>query len=67
MPFSVTIIFIALMALIQLPMTVFVGVYRVKTGIRFMDGGDQTLMQRMRAHGNFTETVPYQSARHGCG
>src|SRR5258706_14353308 len=35
-----------------------VGYRRVQTGIQFFDGGDQTLLRRMRAHGNFTETVP---------
>jgi len=31
---------------------------RVQTGIQFMDGGDQTLLRRMRAHANYTETIP---------
>ena len=51
-------LFVGLFALIQIPITVMVGYRRLQTGIQFLDGGDQTLMRRMRAHGNFTETVP---------
>lgn len=62
MPFldslSITIFFVGLFAIIQVPMTVMVGFRRLQTGIQFMDGGDQTLLRRMRAHANFTETVP---------
>lgn len=35
-----------------------VGLRRGQTNIQFSDGGDQVLLRRMRAHGNFTETVP---------
>jgi hypothetical protein len=54
----VTLVFIALFALLQIPMTIVVGLRRVQTDTHFLDGGDQTLLKRMRAHGNFTETVP---------
>jgi uncharacterized membrane protein YecN with MAPEG domain len=54
----VTLVFIALFALLQIPMTVAVGLLRVRTDIHFMDGGNIPLLRRMRAHGNFTETVP---------
>lgn len=54
----VTALFIGLLALIQIPLTAMVGLRRVRTGIQFSDGGDQTLLRRMRAHGNYTETVP---------
>ncbi|WP_434053439.1 MAG: MAPEG family protein [Roseibium sp.] len=54
----VTIVFVAVFALIQIPMTVAVGLRRLQTDVQFMDGGDGVLLQRMRAHGNFTETVP---------
>lgn len=54
----ITLVFVALLALLQIPMTITVGLKRLHTGIRFMDGGDTDLMRRMRAHGNFTETVP---------
>jgi uncharacterized protein len=54
----ITTIFIGLFALLQVPLTVLVGYRRVQTNIQFFDGGDQALLRRMRAHGNFTETVP---------
>lgn len=54
----ITVLFIGVFALLQVPMTVMVGYRRVQTGIQFFDGGDQTLLRRMRAHGNYTETVP---------
>jgi len=56
--FYTTILFIGIFALIQIPLTVMVGFRRVQTGIQFMDGGDTTLLRRMRAHANYTETVP---------
>ena len=55
---QVTLVFVAMFALIQAPMTVAGGLRRLKTNIMFLDGGDQVLTRRMRAHGNFTETVP---------
>ena len=54
----ITVLFIGLFAIIQVPLTIMVGYRRAQTGIQFFDGGDQTLLRRMRAHGNFTETVP---------
>jgi uncharacterized protein len=54
----ITLFFVGLFALIQVPLTVMVGYRRVQTEIRFLDGGDRTLLRRMRVHGNFTETVP---------
>lgn len=54
----VTAFFIGVFALIQIPLTVMVGFRRAQTGIQFFDGGDQTLLRRMRAHANYTETVP---------
>ncbi|QDG79263.1 MAPEG family protein [Labrenzia sp. PHM005] len=55
---SVTLLFAAVFALIQIPMTIAVGLRRVQTNISFWDDGDETLQKRMRAHCNFTETVP---------
>jgi uncharacterized protein len=55
---TVTAGFVAIFALIQVPLTVMVGFRRVQTGIHFFDGGDLVLLRRMRAHANFTETVP---------
>jgi uncharacterized protein len=54
----VTLAFVGLFAILQVPLTVMVGYRRAKTNIQFFDGGDQILLRRMRAHGNFTETVP---------
>lgn len=53
-----TVFFVGLFALIQVPLTVMVGFRRAQTGIQFFDGGDQSLLRRMRAHANYTETVP---------
>jgi len=55
---QVTLVFVAIFALMQAPMTIAVGLRRLKTNIMFLDGGDQVLTRRVRAHGNFTETVP---------
>lgn len=55
---QISAIFVGLFALVQVPLTVAVGYRRAKTGIQFFDGGDTVLLRRMRAHGNFTETVP---------
>lgn len=58
MTLSVTPLFVALFLVIQVVITNVVGYRRLKTDIHFLDGGDLTLTRRMRAHGNFTETVP---------
>jgi uncharacterized protein len=51
-------LFIGIFVVLQIPLTVLVGYRRARTGIQFFDGGDQVLLRRMRAHGNYTETVP---------
>jgi len=53
-----TLLFAGLCALLQCALTVVVIVRRVQTKVTLMDGGDTPLLRRMRAHGNFTETVP---------
>lgn len=58
MSLTISPFFAGLMILLQVFMTAFVGLYRVKSGIEFLDGGDVTMTRRMRAHGNFIETVP---------
>ena len=58
MPLVISPLFVALLVVIQFGLTAFVGAYRVKSGIDFLDGGDVTMTRRMRAHGNFTETIP---------
>jgi uncharacterized membrane protein YecN with MAPEG domain len=55
---QVATLFIGIFAVLQIPLTVIVGYRRARTGIQFFDGGDPTLLRRMRAHGNYTETVP---------
>jgi uncharacterized protein len=55
---TITPLFVGLLALIQVLLTVHVIVRRAQTNIDWLDGGDQSLMRRIRAHGNFTETAP---------
>ena len=54
----VTPVVVAILLVFQVVITNLVGYRRLKTGIHFLDGGDAVLTRRMRAHGNFTETVP---------
>jgi uncharacterized protein len=54
----VSLVFAALCALLQVALAALVIQRRAAAGINFLDGGDATLLQRMRAHGNFTETAP---------
>jgi len=58
MTLAITPFFVALFLVIQVVITNVVGYRRLKTDIHFLDGGDLALTRRMRAHGNFTETVP---------
>lgn len=55
---GITAIYAAVLGLLFLPMTLRVGLYRNKSGISLGDGGDEELTKRIRAHANFTETVP---------
>lgn len=55
---EVTLVFVALFALIQVPVTILVGLMRAQTDIHFYDEGNAALRRNMRAHANFTETVP---------
>jgi uncharacterized protein len=45
-------------AMFQLVLTALVIRRRMHLGISLLDGGDALLTQRIRAHANFTETVP---------
>ena len=54
----ITLFFAAILILLSVPMAVAVGLRRAKTGILLLDGGDEDLLKRMRAHGNFIEYVP---------
>jgi uncharacterized protein len=58
MTLHLTALFAGLLILVQIALTTMVGVYRGKVGINFLHGDDDVLLKRMRAHGNFTETVP---------
>lgn len=58
MTLSITPLFVAVLLVFQVVITNVVGYRRLKTNIHFLDGGDTVLTRRMRAHGNFTETVP---------
>ena len=57
-PIPITTVITGILAIAQVPLTVLVSYLRGKTGIQFLDGGNQTLLRRIRAHGNFVETVP---------
>jgi uncharacterized protein len=57
-PLVISPFFVALFALIQVPLTLVVALRRGQTGVAFFDGGDTALGRRMRAHANFTENVP---------
>jgi uncharacterized protein len=55
---KVTLLFAGILALIQCGLTALVIARRLKAKVSLLDGGDASLTGRMRAHGNFTETVP---------
>ena len=57
-PIAVTAVFTAVLAVMQIFLAVYVGIFRTKTDILFLDGGNEELLRRIRAHGNFTENVP---------
>jgi uncharacterized protein len=53
-----TLLFAGLCALLQCALTALVIARRLQAKVSLLDGGDAPLLARMRAHGNFTETVP---------
>lgn len=55
---SVTPLYVALLGLICIPLTLRVGLYRVKNKINLGDGDDAEMQRRIRGHANFIETVP---------
>jgi uncharacterized membrane protein YecN with MAPEG domain len=57
-PVHWTLLFAGACALLQCVLTALVILQRVRSKIDFMDGGDATLLRRIRAHGNFSETAP---------
>ncbi|MFM2119363.1 MAG: hypothetical protein RL722_831 [Pseudomonadota bacterium] len=57
-PLSLTPLFVGLLVLMQVALTFIVIARRHGAKVSLMDGGDPALLRRIRAHGNFTETVP---------
>ncbi len=55
---SLTLLFAGCCALLQVALTALVIARRLQVGVGFLDGGDPQLLRRIRAHGNFSETVP---------
>lgn len=55
---TVTCVTAAIAVLMQFTMTGMTGMRRSATGTALGHGDDETLLRRIRAHGNFTETVP---------
>ena len=58
MSVTISTIYAAILGLLFVPFTFYVGSYRVKHKILLLDGGDEELARRIRAQGNFVETVP---------
>lgn len=54
----ITLYFVAGFALVQVVITNLVGLARIRNEVHFYDEGDIALRRNVRAHGNFTETVP---------
>ncbi len=59
MTFTVTPLYALPLALIYLVLFMRVSAIRSSTGISFGDGGNATLLHRVRQHGNFVEWVPF--------
>jgi len=51
-------LFAAILGVLHVIFTLRVGLYRKNSKISFGDGGDATLLKRIRAHGNFIENAP---------
>ena len=58
-PIPITTAITGILAIAQVPLTFLVSYLRGKTGIQFLDGGNETLLRRIRAHGNFSVYVPF--------
>ncbi len=55
----ITSFYAAVFGLVLVPLTLAVGLRRIKTRIPFLAGSDETLLRRTRAHANFLEYVPF--------
>ncbi len=53
-----TLLFASACALLQCALSALVIAQRMRARVLFLHGDNDTLLRRMRAHGNFTETVP---------
>jgi len=53
-----TFLFAAIFGILHVIFTLRVGAYRFSSKISLGDGGDKTLLKRVRAHANFVENVP---------
>ncbi len=53
-----TLLFAGLCAILQTALTALVIRQRTQARVSLLDGGNQELLQRIRAHGNFVETAP---------
>ncbi len=59
MEFQITSVTTACLALLMFPLALMVTMRRINLGnVVFGNGDDETLLRRIRAHGNFTEYVP---------
>jgi len=54
----ITLITTALLAMLNLGISIYVGMRRGKTKVSLGDGGNEVMMQATRMHGNFAEYVP---------
>ena len=57
--FEIASIYIALNLLLLSILTVRVGLVRMSKKVSLGDNGDQLLRERIRAHGNYTESTPF--------
>jgi uncharacterized membrane protein YecN with MAPEG domain len=58
MALTISTLYAAILGLLFVPATFYVGFYRAQNKISLLDGGDPELARRIRAQGNFIETVP---------
>lgn len=58
MALTITPLYIGILAFLFIPFTLYVGMYRAKSGIYLGHDNDETMLRRMRAQANFVETVP---------
>ncbi|MEM0952782.1 MAG: MAPEG family protein [Pseudomonadota bacterium] len=55
---SITPIYVAILGLVMVPITLRVGLYRLRNQVDLGDGGDKALLRLIRGQANFVETVP---------